>query len=714
MRKQFRRITAMLLTVVMITLIIPFGVMSIDAAKTEESVGATQKAMFIMDTINISQGMYGSYSHQGSKAIDLTGRDGGIDPAYAPFDGKVVYMSTSAAYIIYQSLNPVEFADGTVDYMTVWVMHDDNVGRFSIGQTFSQGQHFFNEGSSGYATGNHIHLECARGTYQGQYKNSYGVWCINNQINPYDALYLSNSTEIINGYGYNWRRTNPTPYARPAISRSYINYQQSGSYRVNVEVTNAESVSSVRVATWTQQDQSDLHWNYCYYNGYGTYFIDLSRSDFASNQTNYCNDIYVYDTRGECVGYERIGTIYDTPAIVRSYINLQLLDTYRVNVEVTNAESISSVRVATWTQADQSDLHWNYCHYNGYGTYFIDLSRSDFATNQMEYCNDVYVYDGNGNCVDYERVGTIYTTPKIEDIRVSKVSQNGFRVSCKMDSQFGVASAQMAVWTEINGQDDLVWHKASVSGNYVSCYINSSEHKNELDKYIVHLYVGDEIGQSSAFTGILPYINLSDDCNVISSVYSKNSKYVLFNHDFSWTEAKAWCENQGGHLVTIEDESEWNMVKYLLSESGGFPVWLGAENTSGTWRWVTGENMSYSDWEEFQPDNYDGVEHYLGTHNFDNYLDCYKWNDYKINPTYVGGFICEFDDYFKTGDTNLDGNIDIRDVTAIQRHLVELEKFNDEQLAVADTNGDGEINIADATHLQMYLAEYDVVLGKQN
>ena len=63
------------------------------------------------------------------------------------------------------------------------------------------------------------------------------------------------------------------------------------------------------------------------------------------------------------------------------------------------------------------------------------------------------------------------------------------------------------------------------------------------------------------------------------------------------------------------------------------------------------------------------------------------------------------------GDTNLDGNIDIRDVTAIQRHLCELEVFNEEQLAVADTNADGEINIADATHLQMYLAEYDVKLG---
>ena len=54
---------------------------------------------------------------------------------------------------------------------------------------------------------------------------------------------------------------------------------------------------------------------------------------------------------------------------------------------------------------------------------------------------------------------------------------------------------------------------------------------------------------------------------------------------------------------------------------------------------------------------------------------------------------------------------DIRDVTAIQRHLVELEPFDEDQLLVADTNGDGEIDIADATHLQMYLAEYDVNLG---
>lgn len=65
-------------------------------------------------------------------------------------------------------------------------------------------------------------------------------------------------------------------------------------------------------------------------------------------------------------------------------------------------------------------------------------------------------------------------------------------------------------------------------------------------------------------------------------------------------------------------------------------------------------------------------------------------------------------------DTNLDGKITISDVTAIQRHIAELELFSEEQIILADTNGDGEINIVDATHLQMYLAEYDgIVLGKQ-
>ena len=65
------------------------------------------------------------------------------------------------------------------------------------------------------------------------------------------------------------------------------------------------------------------------------------------------------------------------------------------------------------------------------------------------------------------------------------------------------------------------------------------------------------------------------------------------------------------------------------------------------------------------------------------------------------------------GDANGDGRVDVRDVTAIQRHLAAIELITEEQLAAADTNGDGRVDINDATHLLMYLAEYDVILGQQ-
>ena len=95
----------------------------------------------------------------------------------------------------------------------------------------------------------------------------------------------------------------------------------------------------------------------------------------------------------------------------------------------------------------------------------------------------------------------------------------------------------------------------------------------------------------------------------------------------------------------------------------------------------------------------------------------------EILPTEKGivvKFTCKecgdsyFENEYKIADTNLDEIITISDVTAIQRHLAELARFTDEQLALADTNGDGSVDITDATHLQKYLAEFDgIVLGKQ-
>ena len=56
------------------------------------------------------------------------------------------------------------------------------------------------------------------------------------------------------------------------------------------------------------------------------------------------------------------------------------------------------------------------------------------------------------------------------------------------------------------------------------------------------------------------------------------------------------------------------------------------------------------------------------------------------------------------GDVNLDGVININDVTYIQMHDVQLITLGELEKKAADVNRDGEITIRDATLIQMYLA----------
>ena len=86
-----------------------------------------------------------------------------------------------------------------------------------------------------------------------------------------------------------------------------------------------------------------------------------------------------------------------------------------------------------------------------------------------------------------------------------------------------------------------------------------------------------------------------------------------------WTTAKTNCSNMGGHLVTITSSGEQSFI-FGLWPSG----WIGLtdEVTEGTWRWVTGETYSYTNWNNGEPNN-SGNEDYV------QFVSNGKWNDLK-------------------------------------------------------------------------------------
>ena len=170
--------------------------------------------LFPLSYMYISQGEGGIYSHAGTYNIDFLGYDenGRVYgcPYYAPCSCTCVWAGGVDNIRIYQSNDEVHRGDGTVGYATFLTMHDNNPIA-SVGDSFTQGDLIGHTGTAGNVTGDHLHLNTARGTYQGFYDVGTGHYQLRNSTHVYNTCYV-NDTNIIRGFNHNWRTyTGPTP-----------------------------------------------------------------------------------------------------------------------------------------------------------------------------------------------------------------------------------------------------------------------------------------------------------------------------------------------------------------------------------------------------------------------------------------------------------------------------------------------------------------------
>ncbi|MDE5885379.1 MAG: InlB B-repeat-containing protein [Oscillospiraceae bacterium] len=151
-------------------------------------------AWFPVDQVNLTQLSFESYSHSYSYHIDCKGGN----YAFAPFTGKVVYIDTSWGMLGLQSTNKVHWADGSLDYMTVWFMHGLNSGSYTKGQIINQGTSFYKMGGMGDGNPNcygyHYDIGVSRGqinTPKDQSGHGVGNYCGCGSDYPYNAFFLN-------------------------------------------------------------------------------------------------------------------------------------------------------------------------------------------------------------------------------------------------------------------------------------------------------------------------------------------------------------------------------------------------------------------------------------------------------------------------------------------------------------------------------------------
>jgi hypothetical protein len=183
-----------------------------------------EKPIYPLKNLRITQG-YQEGTHRNSYAIDNAGLNNEIEDVYAPFSGTIKKIYEEDANEVWlESDNPVEYPDGTIDYMTVLFAHDNDISDLYVGKKVAQGKIFYQEGTKGNAIGNHCHIECGKGKFiePGWIKNENGYYVIINGKKPEECFWLKKDMNIIDDYGYTFQtlEDNPVEILTPEIKEN--------------------------------------------------------------------------------------------------------------------------------------------------------------------------------------------------------------------------------------------------------------------------------------------------------------------------------------------------------------------------------------------------------------------------------------------------------------------------------------------------------------
>ncbi|NES64024.1 MAG: hypothetical protein F6K24_01560 [Okeania sp. SIO2D1] len=103
-----------------------------------------------------------------------------------------------------------------------------------------------------------------------------------------------------------------------------------------------------------------------------------------------------------------------------------------------------------------------------------------------------------------------------------------------------------------------------------------------------------------------------------------NGSRYFFTGSKTWHASQEEAEKVGGNLVTIRNQQEQDFLKQKV---GGQRVWIGFNDAEreGHWRWVSGEPVTYWNFERGEPNNSKGREDFAEIRGYRSG----KWNDSK-------------------------------------------------------------------------------------
>ena len=391
-------------------------------------------------------------------------------------------------------------------------------------------------------------------------------------------------------------------------------------------------VKEVLVPSWSLENgQDDLIWHKATKQNDGSYRVTIKASEHKGNKGNYRADAYIVDNANNrhYIAEKVVSVDYARPSGVLTIENNNTAaGTFDAVVRnIVAPTGLKEVLVPSWSLAGgQDDLIWHKATRQADGSYRVTIKATDHKNSTGKYRADAYIVDDSNK--------RFYLTEKVVEVTqtrpsASLVIENNNADLGTFDAVIrnivapnGVKEVLVPSWSLVNGQDDLVWHKASrqSDGSY-RVTIKASEHKNSLGNYRADLYIVDNANQRHYVTetivdvkhnkpvGTISVVNNNKDTGtfdvIISDVYSpKGVRTVQVpiwsekdgQDDIRWYEATR--QANGTYTVNVQATNHKNStglynihLYYILND--GSQVGVGGTTTTVEFRNAKTKTQTY-------------------------------------------------------------------------------------------------------------------------
>lgn len=334
------------------------------------------------------------------------------------------------------------------------------------------------------------------------------------------------------------------------------------------EIIEGNKIQILQAAVWGELNgQDDLKW---YTVNGNEQLIEIR--DHLYETGDYNVDFYVTDITG--YKYFAGKTSFEFQ-LQKGNLNIEKINNTDYKIELTDIQipgGVQKVQFPVWSLKNaQDDIKWYTAKEIGEGVYSAKISVKDHKS-LGEYEVDAYAYSSGGQLIYLTKNQFVTEMPSIEAVSaendVFDAEKGKFRVilsgvkSCEM-----IRKLQVPVWSEENGQDDIVWYDTKKLDDGVYCVdIDIKNHKYSYGRYKIDVYCTDITGDCYFWGGTTKDINV-----------------------------------EKGHLaVAKNNEKEYTVTLSGLSVPGGvekiqFPVWSD-KNSQDDIQWYTAHKKSNGDY----------------------------------------------------------------------------------------------------------------------